>query len=403
MEILNQLILDYLTSEINPGYDTTSSNPLESWIEYKYTIIGKHTQWGDAVQTLINHSGEEFLSWHREYITGLEQYLLDRGFPQYVPLPYWNPNEPLPNTFYNSMIAEYEVEGIDSTNHPSQDPGDPYFFAPRDKTWIGDISIDDDLCADFADAAELGQALVQDATHTSVHFEMGGAYTSQAATSGTTAFWLHHANFDRFYRCYQIECECPELEVATYTDQCDYCFDFSASAKLSSNGMQVILVDQSGVEQEISLNEQGCIPYGSLTPGDSYEIHIEAIKNGKQNIDCPLNRQSLQFTAPNPTPTKFDSNPCLKLEALPKFPIPMLMEAVLNGIVEVTNTGESRIVDFVNTTAQNGETHTLISGLLLEAGQTIEVEIPISTIGQGINVFSTIVGDEESHFQYLAY
>ncbi len=61
---LNQLILDYLVSIPNPSW-------AGNFIEYKYSIIAEHTQFGiDSETTLANHQNEQFLSWHRYYIDG---------------------------------------------------------------------------------------------------------------------------------------------------------------------------------------------------------------------------------------------------------------------------------------------------------------------------------------------
>lgn len=198
--ILNNLILDYVTSILNPNF-VEGVDPIET----KYMIIWEHVQWGDAVQTVINHKNEEFLSWHREYIAGLEQFLLDRGFPQFVPLPYWDPTEPIPSEFYDEFIDEYE-DGLTTYTNPDGPAGSPFYLSPLDMTWVGRVSIDDDLCADFQTADALGKRLVADGIHSQVHWEMGGAMSSQSATAGTTAFWILHANLDRFYRCYQMEC-----------------------------------------------------------------------------------------------------------------------------------------------------------------------------------------------------
>lgn len=395
--LLNQLIIDYLVSEVNPDYDPNSSNFLNRVIESKYTIIAEHTQFGDIVQTAINHSNEEFLSWHREYIAGLEQYLLDQGFPQFVPISYWSPNEAIPAEFYNQFVPDY-YDGLDLPTNPNGEPGSALYISDEDMTWTGTISIDDLLCEDFQNADDLGNALLNDAIHTSVHFEMGGAMSSQNATSGATAFWILHANLDRFYRCYQIECQCPDLVVTSFVDDCDYCFDTSES--VNADQFEVILVDELGNESEISLNSAGCIPYQHLVQGDSYTAEVRAINSEmKENIECPNGSTSISFVAPNPPGNKFDPNPCLKIVSEPHF----YTTTSISGRKEVTitNIGDGRRFDFLNSTVNTGNTSTLMGNVWLDSGESIEVEIPEDVIGPGSNFFITQVGSESTSFQYI--
>ncbi|WKT57654.1 hypothetical protein QVH35_10015 [Candidatus Nitrosotenuis chungbukensis] len=74
-------------------------------------------------------SGEHFLDFHRNFIKNLENALINRGKNQYVPLPKWNPADPIP--------AEFSHPGR-STNNPGISPpswitlaggsiGDPVF------------------------------------------------------------------------------------------------------------------------------------------------------------------------------------------------------------------------------------------------------------------------------------
>lgn len=83
------------------------------------TAIADHMSAPDALDI---HSGtfdwgENFLSWHRTYIQGLETYLAVNGYSQFVPLPKWNPSNLIPSQFQgNNAVADptlYDpIEGV---------------------------------------------------------------------------------------------------------------------------------------------------------------------------------------------------------------------------------------------------------------------------------------------------
>jgi hypothetical protein len=53
------------------------------------------------------HGGNDFLKWHREFVSELEQYLIDIGLSSFVPLPKWSPDSPIPFEFQGfSAVAQ---------------------------------------------------------------------------------------------------------------------------------------------------------------------------------------------------------------------------------------------------------------------------------------------------------
>ena len=71
-DVLNDLILQYVQSQINPDYDPDGEFP-DKLLEHKYTIVAQHTDFGSN-HTPWHDPIELFFSWHRDYIAGLEQF-----------------------------------------------------------------------------------------------------------------------------------------------------------------------------------------------------------------------------------------------------------------------------------------------------------------------------------------
>ncbi|MFT5971172.1 MAG: hypothetical protein ACI8ZO_001691 [Flavobacteriales bacterium] len=90
---LRNLMMDYLRSEIdNSTFSNTSV--------YQYTKVGIHSNFGGSSANWHSYD-ERFLTWHRAYIAGMEQYILSRGGTKYIPLPDWKPTDKIPDEFFN--------------------------------------------------------------------------------------------------------------------------------------------------------------------------------------------------------------------------------------------------------------------------------------------------------------
>lgn len=392
--MLKNLILDYLVTEVNPNYDVTDPNPQNSYIEYKYTIVGEHTQFGNSQQTAINHSNEEFLSWHREYLSGLEDYLLNEGYSEFVPLPYWDPTVAMPTPFYNAMIQEY----LDSSlNTP---PIAPEFISDPAATWGSNILITDDLCSDFDSADDLGNFLLSQAMHSSVHYDVGGAMRSQAATSGAAIFWPLHANIDRFYQCYQVDCQCPQVVVSGSADNCDFCIDISNST--NSDNYIFTLIDAQGNPTPVNLNSNGCISYLDMVQGANYTLNVQAFNSEMtDNVDCPNDIVNYNFTAPYVAPTKFEPNPCIGVEMNPQFPTSTSISGFNDETVVITNTsGDGLIVDITNENMSSFASYTLSSNLYIASGSSVTVTIPSSALTSGSNYFGVSSNNDLTGFSF---
>lgn len=105
-------------------------------------------------------SGERFLAFHRNFIGKLEDNL-SQGQSQYVPLPTWNPFDPIPTEF----------------SHPGRSTSNPRIRLPSWATQAGGAARDPVFgytsLGQFQSSDELGRALGAN-FHGSVHTTIGG-------------------------------------------------------------------------------------------------------------------------------------------------------------------------------------------------------------------------------------
>lgn len=395
---LNLLILDFLVSDPNPNWLDTGpddQNIYNTYIEFKYMTVWEHTQFGDAAATLANHQGEQFLSWHREYIGKLEQYLLDQGYPQYVPLPAWDPNVAIPSEFYNEMIPEYLERGIDTNNNPDQPAGVATYLSQQSDTWgWGAFPIANDYCTGYDDAEDFGGFMAGSGIHVPVHYDMGGAMSSQEATSGTSAFWILHANIDEYYYCYQLDCQCPVVDVSGYSGSCSYCLDIGESTNATSHDVK--LYDAMGNEVPVSLDGNGCIDFSGLTVNATYNIVVTAINDEmKDNIDCPLDQEIISFIVPTP-PIK----PCPGgITITPTSDAGMYIGGV--EFLVSAGGGLGGVYTFYNTPPSTGTPSVVATNIAVTSTSEVSISIPSALLESGINYFTAEGNGEVVTYQYF--
>ena len=396
--ILNDLILQYVQSIPNPSYDPDGPFPWNR-IEYKYLIVAEHTGNGTGGQAWHNFD-EYFLEWHRDYIAGLEQFILDQGCnlcPSFVPLPYWDITQPLPDEFWNQMIPEFEnafFAGAQGNPNPPHD-GTASFKSDPMQTWP-DYGVSEDDCTEYEDIDDFASFI--QSWHSTVHVEMGGAMRATGATSGTSVFWLYHAFVDEKYYCYQQLCQCPEPIVELSNRECDVCVDFSNST--NADDFNLILIDEFGNESSVSLNSQGCISYRDLNQGDNYTLKVHAVNTSMtDNIACLNDEIEINFTAPDPPSSKFNPNPCIRATPLPQFPTTTTLTS--SKVVKVTNTGTEREFTFTNSIHNTGSQAVLTSPMILEENEEVFINIPQASQGYGINYFTIHVEGESATIEYI--
>jgi len=392
--ILASLIIEYLEAVENPNYNQ-GVDP--TWL--KYDVVAQHSDYGNLTPPgsssgsgLWHSNNETFFSWHRDYMQGLENWLLEKGHSDFVPLPGWNPNTAMPNAFKTALVDG--VPPLGNTNFTA----DMY-------------EVDDITCGQFSSMDQFAgyiraeEAIDGITSHNQVHQGLGGAMGSVPTASGAAIFWLFHAHVDELYQCYQERCQdCEPVFIrATHAGRnCDYCFDFSLN--VNADEINVTLIDENGVSTVIPWSSsRNCIPYNYLSSGQSYTAVIEG--NNSTNESCSARDQvSIEFTAPvQPAATKFNRNPCLKVEQVPQFPT--------NGFhpndggdtksFTVKNTGDDRIFTFYNTVIQTGYTNQIGTSIQLLSDEQITINIPNQYVGYGNNYFVVQVDGDTAETQYF--
>ena len=209
VELLISLIIDYVTKDLNPNYDPVTEHPA-----LKYDIVAIHSNYGGDASAW--HSDDEmFFSWHRDYIRGLEEYLLDRGYAQFVPLPAWNPINAIPDPFLEPEAMVEEVYNTPFVYLDSDGEVSSVFEMPLQQVQPGALemyTVDDMTCSQFPDMDEFaGFIRANDAlgftSHNSVHGAVNGAMIEVQTASAAAIFWLFHAYVDEIYYCYQTRCD----------------------------------------------------------------------------------------------------------------------------------------------------------------------------------------------------
>lgn len=150
-----------------------------------------HTQGNGGACVGINFN-PNFLPFHRTFTELLEDFLIDQGFPNFVPLPAWDPCKPIPSAFFGSGTA---CSGLTAPSGPNSTCAG----------FDGNKYSCENLCNGFDDFRDFSLQLECD--HNFVHGSVGsqnkGAFgTMQSA--GTALFYIWHAYVDDIWYSYQV-------------------------------------------------------------------------------------------------------------------------------------------------------------------------------------------------------
>lgn len=381
--LLGNLILQYLQSVPNPNFKTGDPE------HQRWDIVAQHSAYGTSGHVPWHSNNETFFSWHRDYIQGLEQFLLNSGHPDFVPLPAWNPNNPIPVGLQGVVPG---LPAIQNTN-PAQN------MYQVDNITCGQFSSMTQF-AGFVRAGANNPTGQQFASHNAVHSVIGGSMGSVPTASGAVIFWLFHAHVDELYHCFQTECqECDPAFVFPKgkVKNCDYCFDFSENMNVQS--MTVVLINELGIETSITLTPRGnCIPFSKLKSLGKFKVRITGTNSSSANTNCNQDVVTIPFTAPyQPPKTKF-GNPCLELQMEPKGPIP-------NGgggsEFRLTNDGTQRSFNIYNVNTLSAHTYVIGSGITLSQNAYLDIYVPHNMVQSGSNHIVIEVDGELFEYQYL--
>ncbi len=178
-------------------------------------IIKQHCDYtaitGDPAYNI--HDDFNFLPFHRMYIEGMEDYLLEQGYPQFVPLPSWDPNTCTPTEF---QVVDPDCAATACSNFPGG-CGTPSNWCPS-QSLPSSLSLpvqpggNNDICDwNFSPTVPLGvdanglSRRIETPYHDNVHVIMSGAMGA-FRSPGAPIFWLWHAYTDDLWKAWEEHC-----------------------------------------------------------------------------------------------------------------------------------------------------------------------------------------------------
>jgi hypothetical protein len=221
--------------DLNTGFTTAEKDTLvtlmQQYIDNR--TIEYHCDYTNQTNdpNLDIHSDFDFLPFHRVYMEGMEDYLILKGHPEFVPLPSWDPNTSTPNLF---RVVDTDCQTTTCSNAPPASSGcntnhiwNPQISLPNVLKLPVQSGINNDLCDWSFSPDTAGQndpvglsriiegSFFSNNYHNSVHVEMSnpslppiqrgvmGNFRSPSAP----IFWNWHAFADDIWK--EWECNCP--------------------------------------------------------------------------------------------------------------------------------------------------------------------------------------------------
>jgi hypothetical protein len=175
---------------LTPAEQTTLATLVGDYVD-KY-VVATH-----AFNMPMVHSNPNFLPFHRAYVQGLEDYLTLRGYPQFVPLPKWLPQNEITTTWQTIDPACAEVVGGGICEPLVNVTANIGRALPTN--FIGS-----NLCT-YDSQTNLGYAL-EHPWHNNVHTNIAGAMSAYKSPAAII-FWPWHADVDDVWKEWECRCQ----------------------------------------------------------------------------------------------------------------------------------------------------------------------------------------------------
>ncbi len=201
-----------LVTDLTPGERLTLRNAIILYLDSSSAVHDHMNAPADVHSTGFFGSGGNgslFLSWHRTYIQGLENYLsTNPAYSEFVPLPKWNPADAIPNEFrgFDALATAYRQTGnIVNANYsgtPSSQWDRESFNEGSDLNdfCCGNQGLCNDPSGPFTDFRRGLETF-----HNGVHGDVGGVMTTMSSPAAAI-FWTWHAWIDDVYETYLCIC-----------------------------------------------------------------------------------------------------------------------------------------------------------------------------------------------------
>jgi len=144
-----------------------------------------------AGHTDVVHSGAKLFTGHRAYIAGLESFLSSNGGGQFVPLPKWDPSNPIPAEF--NVVKPQD----DGTARPVLVNLNPQRILPSEYKCP-------ELSQRFDTAESLGISI--NGWHGGVHRAVGGTMANGSIAPAAPIFWCYHGFLDEIHYDWENGC-----------------------------------------------------------------------------------------------------------------------------------------------------------------------------------------------------
>lgn len=199
---LNTVMLQYLSQQNSSG---------------EYIIVKQH---GDY-DAYIHNYNETFLGWHRQYLEGMERYVMARisqGLRDSLNglLPYWRPTTRIPDEFfYNAILpgftapqdqTPYNKNGTiiyNINNFNGINFNGPYFCNNYNNSGTNSCDFGNNTSSNPRSIPIDKFATDLECFHNTVHGAIGGDMAVSAVSPSATIFWIWHAWVDEVYWSYE--------------------------------------------------------------------------------------------------------------------------------------------------------------------------------------------------------
>ena len=201
--------------------------------------------------------GANFVTWHRYYLQEMEHWFLANGYAQFVPLPLWNPSQPMPSEFFSiaGLLPEFQNDPLQSA---STNANFTPFKAPINcNTWA---NLD-------AYANELEKP------HNKGHVDIEGTMIT-GRSPAAAIFWPWHAWIDELYYCYQKNCLSQNSDLYIRDEIADDGTEPSKASVLWNSPDIWVRNQADGYTNTISENIY-------QTPGKTAHVYIRVWNRGK--------------------------------------------------------------------------------------------------------------------------
>ncbi|NOT37286.1 MAG: hypothetical protein HOP11_07900 [Saprospiraceae bacterium] len=204
-DLLRSLIIEYASMNRNTNLSGINQYPK---LQFHAAVVNPIDPSKDVFGNINNPNN--FNTWNRYYLQGLEQFLLSKGHSKFVPLPYWNPTETLNQIFKDSNAQLNEPANTFPTLNFN-------FNSTQDiENLLSELSLSLPLC-DFSYGVYINKVEI---IHDQVILKLYGDNKEANLLNlpGYACNWLLKAFYDDLAYCYQKQCNNSTYDLYTRDD-----------------------------------------------------------------------------------------------------------------------------------------------------------------------------------------